>query len=119
MAYYDESFAKVRCNGKFTRLFRTTRGVKQGGPFSPRLFALYIIPLMIKIVVPEHGLRVNPNLKLGVVLYADDTTLLCTSIFSVKAMVEIMEEFGVEFEVKVNGDKTQVIIINNKKPKEN
>ena len=44
--YYDESYAIIECNGKYSDLFRTLFGVKQGSIISPRLFALYVWALI-------------------------------------------------------------------------
>ncbi len=41
--YYWESIAFVHMDGEnLSEIFTTTNGVKQGGPLSPRLFAIYI-----------------------------------------------------------------------------
>ena len=42
LKYYSISKAYVLLDGEMSSIFNTTIGVKQGGPLSPRLFAIYI-----------------------------------------------------------------------------
>jgi hypothetical protein len=56
-------------------IFITTIGVKQGGPLSPRLFAIYIEK--VTEVIDESGLGIEVGtLKKIILLYADDIVLL-------------------------------------------
>ncbi len=42
ISYYEKSMVIVQNDGEYSKLFDTTIGVKQGGPLSPRLFAIHI-----------------------------------------------------------------------------
>lgn len=44
--YYGATKAMVKNNDEMSERFATSIGVKQGGPLSPRLFALYIEDLI-------------------------------------------------------------------------
>ena len=57
--------------GSTQSAFETIYGCKQGGPASPRLFALYIDDLE----EAEVGIKVG-NVKMECILYADDVLLL-------------------------------------------
>jgi hypothetical protein len=40
--------------------------------------------------------------------------LLCNTAHGLKLMLKIIEDFGEEYEIKINGDKTQLMIVNNR-----
>lgn len=42
---YEETSAKIRVNGLYTKEMWKTKGVRQGCPISPTLFSLYIADL--------------------------------------------------------------------------
>ena len=49
ISYYNDSMAIIQNNGSYSKIFKTTIGVKQGGPLSPRLFAMYVEDLINEI----------------------------------------------------------------------
>ncbi|KAL3688357.1 hypothetical protein R1sor_014666 [Riccia sorocarpa] len=70
--------AQVHVNGKFTRRFEVTRGVRQGCPLAPLLFAMVTQPLMRMFREEEaHGRLLGVNYgghnTLLHQIYADDT----------------------------------------------
>jgi hypothetical protein len=69
--YYSESFACVQNQNETSPLFKTSIGVKQGGPLSPKLFSIYMHEL-IDIMLYDSTLLANINgIKTGIILYAD------------------------------------------------
>ena len=71
MNYYKISRAFVLKDGFKSELFVTTTGVKQGGPVSSLLFALYIEDLVTELDNSEIGLKIG-NMTINIILYADD-----------------------------------------------
>ncbi|RNA44026.1 hypothetical protein BpHYR1_046229 [Brachionus plicatilis] len=56
-------------------MFKTTVGVKQGGPLSPKLFSIYVEELI------EERMKTNliseiDGIKTGVLMYADDLLIM-------------------------------------------
>ncbi|KAL2628914.1 hypothetical protein R1flu_013600 [Riccia fluitans] len=77
-ALVSEGHAKVHPNGRFTRSFRLERGVWQGCPISPWLFALNTQPLMKLIREGEQNgelveMSVPRSKSLLHRLFADDS----------------------------------------------
>ncbi|RNA34954.1 RNA-directed DNA polymerase from mobile element jockey-like [Brachionus plicatilis] len=98
MSYYSESFTIVMSNGLISGIFKTTLGVKQGGPVSPRLFAEYVEDL-------NQGAKVN-HVKIDIILYADDILLISNSVEGLNKMFETTGKFGVKWEININPKKT-------------
>ncbi|KAL3699503.1 hypothetical protein R1sor_017525 [Riccia sorocarpa] len=73
-----EGSAKVHINGSFTPEIRVERGVRQGCPLAPLLFALCTQPFMSMLKQSEEqgrisGLQIEPGRSLLYQLFADDT----------------------------------------------
>ena len=51
--------------------------------------------------------------------YADDVTLLVTTVFSVNIMLSAVCEFGKDFDVEFNPEKTQLLICGDSQRTEN
>ena len=66
-SYYSVSKAFVVEDNFQSNLFRTTIGVKQGGPLSPRLFSLYIEEIINSIENTTNGVKIG-DLKIDILL---------------------------------------------------
>lgn len=66
--------ARIRINSQITETFRITRGIRQGCPLSPLLFALAMELLAVRIRNSSiiRGLPIN-GMEERISLYADDT----------------------------------------------
>ncbi len=58
--YYDASSAYVINKGETSDQFKTSIGVKQGGPLSPRLFAIYVQDL--EVIINSSGIGQSTTL---------------------------------------------------------
>ncbi|RMZ99707.1 RNA-directed DNA polymerase from mobile element jockey-like, partial [Brachionus plicatilis] len=94
-------------------LFKTTIGVKQGGPLSPKLFSIYVEDLIKEIESKKLGTKIH-NLYTGIIMYADDILLLMPSIKELQEALYICEKYGINNEIKFNANKTQFIIFGKK-----
>ncbi len=90
--------------GKFSRLFGTSNGIQQGGIVSPVLFCVYMDTLL-KILESEG----YDSHYFGSVGYADDLKLLSPTIYGLRKMTVICDEFGEEYGVQYNPTKTACI----------
>ncbi|KAL2621819.1 hypothetical protein R1flu_002024 [Riccia fluitans] len=77
-ALVSEGHAKVHLNGKFTKPFKLERGVRQGFPVLPLLFAISTQPLMRLLQEGERkgelqGVNVPRGISLLHRLFADDS----------------------------------------------
>jgi hypothetical protein len=92
-------------NSKIKSKIKTKSGVKQGGPYSPVAFDDYIDDMIIiiigsNIVITVHGIVT------GIIIYADDTTILCAKWEHLKKIIENFEEYCTKFDIQANGSKT-------------
>ncbi|CAF1046547.1 unnamed protein product, partial [Brachionus calyciflorus] len=94
--------------------FKTTIGVKQGGPLSPKLFAFYIEEIVKLIEQEDLGVKIMDQ-QIGILLYADDILILSDEVSKIERAIRICEEFGKQNEIKFNPEKTRLITFGNKK----
>ena len=111
--YYDNSVVYIQSQEKMSPIFKTTVGVKQGGPLSPKLFSIYTEDLIkeiseAKLTTELHGINT------GVIMYADDLLIMTDSLEKMKKALKICEEFGKINEIKYNPKKTQIMATNGK-----
>jgi hypothetical protein len=103
--YYDSSRAFVKTSKQESQMFKTTVGVKQGGPLSPKLFAIYLEELIKEIEAQKAGVKIG-EFSLDIVLYADDIILLSTCSEELQKMVDTASDYGKKYEIKFNPEKT-------------
>lgn len=108
---YGCSTSQVLVNGFPTTPIRLQRGVRQGCPLSPLLFALAIEPLacMIRNATDLRGLHITAELVLKVLLYADDTTLLLADREALALAEQILAIFERGSGAKVNSAKSELL----------
>jgi hypothetical protein len=104
-SYYDSSLALVCNNGLKSALFKTNIGVKQDGPLSPKLFAIFIENLITKIELTKMGSSIG-SMKIDILLYADDIVLISNSEAELQRMLIEVQEYGQTWEIKFNPSKT-------------
>ena len=91
--YYSLSESYVLKDGIMSPRFKTTVGLKQGGPISPLLFSLYINDLVELIDLSEIGIKIN-SMTINTLLYADDIVLIANDRHSMQKMLNIVDQFG-------------------------
>jgi hypothetical protein len=106
--YYSNSVAYISNGNMTSLLFKTTIGVKQGGPLSPRLFSLYVEALIEELENSELGTNVN-GMCTGVIMYADDLVVMSDNKQKLQEMLYIVESYCKKWEIKINANKTQFI----------
>ena len=106
---YTRQKLRIRWNGEFSDGFSVSNGVKQGGVISPILFCVYIDELLVKLENSGVGCYMGRAFS-GAFAYADDITLLCPSISALKEMIAICTKYAVEYDIKFNASKSQLII---------
>lgn len=135
---YAQDEACVLTQQGLTKLFKCTIGVKQGCPASPLLFGLYIDELEKLLLTaanqpsyPSHqhagggGPGVTPGLNcidapklmevlVPLLLFADDLALFSLSHSGLQAQLDVLEAFCQSRGLKVNVDKTKVIVFSHR-----
>jgi hypothetical protein len=108
--YYDKLVLYVQDNkGNISIPFKSLVGVKQGGPASPDLFNDYINDLLISLEL-SHGTYKLGGMDKGVMVYADDTTIVCDSLDSLNKNIKIIESYCDRYDICINAKKTKCMI---------
>ena len=98
----------VKWKNVISEPIRTCNGVKQGSVISPALLSVYLDVLLTKLQNHEAGCRIGTKFC-GAVAYADDLTLMCPSVKGLQSMINLCENFGKEYSIKLNETKTECI----------
>ena len=87
---------------------------KQGGVMSPLLFTIYIDVLLCRLRNSGYGCHIG-NMFCGALGYADDVILLAPTVTAMNHLLDICTEYGLEYDVLFNPDKTKLIYFDNVK----
>ena len=99
------STARVRNGDLLTDFYDVDRGVKQGCPLSPLLFALVIEPLAHRIRNETIGAPLG-TIKQAISLYADDIFLFAADFNEQLKQISILDEFRLASGLTMNKDKS-------------
>ena len=86
--------------------------MKQGCNLSPLLFSLYISDLESYLETNIAGKIALENLKIQLLLFADDLVLLADSEQGLQHSMNRLDEFCSTWNMQVNIQKTNVVIFN-------
>ena len=90
---YTNQKVFVKCGSKLSAEIKTTNGVKQEGILSPVLYTLYIDVLLLRIRKSGFGCHVG-NVYTGCIGYADGVVLITPTLYSLKYMLNLCDQFG-------------------------
>ena len=99
--------------------FHSTCGVRQGDPLSPLLFGVFIdqFEAFAAERAPQVGVTLGAAFGgelLRVLLYADDMVLMASDSAGLQRLLEVLEEFCATYNMRVNIDKTEVVVFGRK-----
>ncbi|KAL3695955.1 hypothetical protein R1sor_010031 [Riccia sorocarpa] len=109
--------AQVHVNGQFTKRFAVTRGVRQGCPLAPLLFAMVTQPLMRMLREEEqqerlHGVNYGGERSLLHQIYADDTGVNVTmEEIQFDRLKAVIQDFEVISGARLNLSKSLIMPI--------
>ena len=112
-----QTLLPIFCKPELNQVFPIETGCKQGDPIAPYLFFLcgQILHYMIEVNIKIKGIIID-SIEIKITQFADDTTLVLDgSQGSLKAAVNMLEIFGSCSGLKMNTNKTKVILIGRKK----
>ena len=123
ISMYNEIKSCVSLHGNVSAFFASNSGVRQGENLSPVLFSLYLNDLenylkhnsSASIVVDCNDEDFFVFMKLGVLLYADDTIIIAQSEQDLQFSLNRFNEYCQTWKLSVNLDKTKVVIFGARK----
>ena len=108
--WYSNLQGVVRWNGNYSCPFRITRGTRQGSLLSPYLFNVFIKDLCNELQLCHQGLSID-RFKFNNVTYADDITLMCSSITGLQSLIDICVAYSLKWHFKFNPEKSKCMTI--------
>lgn len=109
--YYEKSYMVAQIGDKFSEVFETKNGVRQGGVMSPKLFSIYVEKMINEIENVGFGIRIG-RLHISAVMYADDLIILSNEKIGICRQITCIEQYGNENGLRFNPDKTELLIFN-------
>ena len=110
---YTHQSLNVKWNNSHSQNFKVSNGVKQGAVLSPTLFNLYINNLLDKLESSKIGCHIG-NIYCGAIAYADDIVLLCPSLYGVKHLLKICENYADDHGLLFNAQKSEFMYVTRK-----
>ena len=110
---YTNPQAHLLINRNIQPALYPTRGVKQGDPLSALLFILTIEPLgNLLRSHEEYGVCLNDDHTATSMFFADDSTLLGSSITNLHAQLELVDEYCKGSGAQLNLSKSVLLALN-------
>ena len=113
---YDNVKSCVMVDQQMTDTFICNMGVRQGENLSPLLFAFYVNDIQKTFIEQDCTYLnfsdefLNSYLKLLVLMYADDTVILCDSKQSINQALTALYSYCSDWKLKVNCSKTKIVV---------
>ena len=107
---YKETVNTVRVQQKETQEFWTKKGVRQGCPLSPTLFAIYLADIDDYLEKRQDGGIVLGKRKIWTLSYADDVVLLAKDEREMNEMIRNLENYVQRKKLTLNVNKSKILI---------
>lgn len=116
-ALYRGSTSKIRTHNQETEKFKTTQGVIQGGVLSPLLFIIFMNEIITKATKQSKKIDVGynrlQNITMSECIFADDMVLIANNQENLQYNIDIWSKLLLENGMRINADKTKVMVISN------
>ena len=100
----------VRYKSSYSTFFHSTVGLKQGDPSSPLLFMLFVNDILDNINSDLNNIFSINELKLFLILYADDQVVFATSPDTLQSLLNDIETYCNICGLKINTSKTKAMV---------
>ena len=108
----------VLLNDELSETFVCSTGVRQGENLSPLLFAYYVNDIEEELINKRCKFLdfsddfVNRLLKILVLMYADDTVVLCDSEEEMRRVLTALHSYTNKWKLSINCSKTKIVVFN-------
>ena len=109
-AMYKTVKACIKHNNSYSAFIDSKLGVKQGDPSSPMIFMMFINDLNENINNNLNGIFTVNDIKIFLLLYADDQVIFGKSQEAVQSMLSDIENYCNIWGLKINTSKTKCMI---------
>jgi exonuclease III len=106
--WFDISVTCVKWNNITSPFFKLETGVRQGGVWSPVLFAILIDELVSKVTSTKVGCY-NSTICICIFLYADDIILLSPTVTGLQILLNAVENELLHLDMQLNVKKSLCI----------
>lgn len=103
----------VRYKSDTSAFFNSDVGLKQGDPSSPLLFVLFVNDILDNINTDLDGIFTINELKLFILMYADDQAIFAKTPETLQSMLTGVENYCNLWGLKINISKTKAMIFEN------
>ena len=107
---YVDAKSVICINGKLSKPFDIKRSVRQGCPLSMILFIIAQEPLyrMLKYRLMNYSPRLPNNMKICVMGYADDSSVVLNSDVGIRDSFKVLHEYEIATGARLNFEKTSI-----------
>ncbi len=106
---YSNTSSCVNVNNKLTDWFVTEKGCRQGDVTSPTAFSIIINDLLKELTSSGIGVKINDNLVVSVLAFADDIVLLTENAKDLQKLITIVRKWSFKWRFIINPEKSQVV----------
>ena len=110
---YSNDKSAVKIDNKLTEAFTCLAGVKQDCMISPTLFNFYLSDLPKFLNTASSTDIMLGNRSINCLLYVDDLVIFSKSAKNLQIILNKLESFCKNVDLRVNLDKTKIMIFNN------
>ena len=100
---------QIRTPGGLTRRMQCTRGLRQGCPLSPLLFALFTTSIPHQVQDKCQGVPLHQQ-RISILCYADDMLTLANSHQDMAKSLQIVAQECTSLDLVINPDKSGVMV---------
>ncbi|CAF2076495.1 unnamed protein product, partial [Rotaria magnacalcarata] len=105
---YTENKIKFKLGNIETEWVENNVGVRQGCVISPTLFNIFMEELIARIRRLGGGVKIG-GIKIGALGYADDLVVLTNTVEEMIRVLEVLDQYGKEWDVKFSGGKCKIM----------
>ena len=109
---YLEDTASVKIGNKFSKPFKTNRGVRQGCVLSPLLFILFLSDLQELLDRSKDNVKLDKDVEISCLMWADDILILSETKEGLQRKLNTLAGYSKVNRLTVNTKKTQCMIFN-------